>query len=92
MRELGEISEEAHRAAGQKVAETRMDVLVVIGKAAQSILKGARLGACAPSRMEFFPEPQEARDFLKKFTRSGDIVLLKASRGARLERVLEDWN
>jgi UDP-N-acetylmuramoyl-tripeptide--D-alanyl-D-alanine ligase len=40
---------------------------------------------------EFVNTPQEAADWLRREVKTGDVVLLKASRGVRLERALEAW-
>ena len=42
-------------------------------------------------RAEFVPTPEEAGQWLRREVKPGDVVLLKASRGVRLERALEIW-
>jgi UDP-N-acetylmuramoyl-tripeptide--D-alanyl-D-alanine ligase len=42
-------------------------------------------------RAEFVASPEEAGDWLARETRDGDVVLLKASRGVKLEKALERW-
>jgi UDP-N-acetylmuramoyl-tripeptide--D-alanyl-D-alanine ligase len=42
-------------------------------------------------RAEFVPTPEEAGEWLRREVKPGDVVLLKASRGVRLERALEIW-
>jgi UDP-N-acetylmuramoyl-tripeptide--D-alanyl-D-alanine ligase len=43
-------------------------------------------------RAEFVATPEEAGEWLLRETRDGDVVLLKASRGVKLERALEKWS
>jgi UDP-N-acetylmuramoyl-tripeptide--D-alanyl-D-alanine ligase len=43
-------------------------------------------------RSEFVPTPEEAGEWLRREVRPGDVVLLKASRGVRLERALDVWS
>ena len=49
----------------------------------------------APGRREpqaeFVATPEEAGEWLARETRDGDVVLLKASRGVKLEKALETW-
>ena len=45
----------------------------------------------AGSAAEFVATPEEAGNWLAREARDGDIVLLKASRGVKLERALEVW-
>jgi UDP-N-acetylmuramoyl-tripeptide--D-alanyl-D-alanine ligase len=88
MLELGPAGEEMHRAAGRHVAEKKIDVLVGVRGLAQGIVEGARR---AGARAEFLATPEEAGEWLARETRDGDVVLLKASRGVKLEKALETW-
>ena len=45
----------------------------------------------AGTRAEFVATPEEAGEWLARETKDGDVVLLKASRGVKLERALEKW-
>jgi len=88
MLELGPAGEEMHRAAGQHVAEKKIDVLVGVRGLAQAMVDGAqRSGAEA----KFVATPEEAGEWLAREAREGDVVLLKASRGVKLEKALETW-
>jgi UDP-N-acetylmuramoyl-tripeptide--D-alanyl-D-alanine ligase len=51
------------------------------------------VGAAQKAGMEaaFVAAPEEAGDWLARETREGDVVLLKASRGVKLEKALETW-
>jgi UDP-N-acetylmuramoyl-tripeptide--D-alanyl-D-alanine ligase len=42
-------------------------------------------------RSEFVATPEEAGEWLARETRDGDVVLLKASRGVKLEKALQKW-
>ena len=54
-----------------------------------------RLWSKAHARREFernlWPAPEEAGEWLAREARDGDVVLLKASRGVKLEKALETW-
>jgi UDP-N-acetylmuramoyl-tripeptide--D-alanyl-D-alanine ligase len=88
MLELGPAGAEMHRAAGQHIAEKKIDVLVGVRGMAQAIVDGARP---AGTEAEFVATPEEAGEWLARETRDGDVVLLKASRGVKLEKALESW-
>ncbi len=92
MRELGKTSGAAHHSVGARAAESGIDVLVVVGSGAQVIVDGARAAKRQPSQIAFFQDPEGARNFLRGETHRGDLVLIKASRGVALERILEGWN
>jgi UDP-N-acetylmuramoyl-tripeptide--D-alanyl-D-alanine ligase len=88
MLELGAAGEKMHRAAGKHVAGKKIDVLVGVRGLAQAMVDGA---SRAGTRAEFMAAPEEAGEWLAREARDGDIVLLKASRGVKLEKALEIW-
>jgi UDP-N-acetylmuramoyl-tripeptide--D-alanyl-D-alanine ligase len=83
MLELGLEGEKLHEACGEAMAG--LDLVVGVRGLAQALVEGAkRVGMVA----EFVETPEEAGDWMKANVREGDVVLLKASRGVRLERAL----
>jgi UDP-N-acetylmuramoyl-tripeptide--D-alanyl-D-alanine ligase len=88
MLELGRAGEDMHRRAGQYMAEKKIDLLVGVRGLAQQMVEGARQ---AGMRAEFVSTPEDAGEWLARETSDGDVVLLKASRGVKLEQALETW-
>jgi UDP-N-acetylmuramoyl-tripeptide--D-alanyl-D-alanine ligase len=88
MLELGPAGEELHRRSGQHMAEKKIDVLLGVRGLAQPMVEAAR---SAGMRAEFVASAEEAGEWLARETRDGDVVLLKASRGVKLEKALEKW-
>jgi UDP-N-acetylmuramoyl-tripeptide--D-alanyl-D-alanine ligase len=88
MLELGPTEEELHRQAGAHMAEKKIDVLLGVRGPAEAMVETARR---AGMRAEFISTPEEAGDWLARETRDGDVVLMKASRGVKLEKALEVW-
>jgi UDP-N-acetylmuramoyl-tripeptide--D-alanyl-D-alanine ligase len=88
MLELGPGGEDMHRAAGRHVAEKRIDRLVGVRGLAQAMVETARKHG---TPAEFVATPEEAGEWLARETCDGDVVLLKASRGVKLEKALERW-
>jgi UDP-N-acetylmuramoyl-tripeptide--D-alanyl-D-alanine ligase len=88
MLELGPAGEQMHRQAGQHIAAKKLDVLIGVRGLAQAIVEGAQN---AGTRAEFVATPEEAGEWLARETRDGDVVLLKASRGVKLEKALVKW-
>ena len=70
------------------MAERGIDMLIGVRGLAQEIVNAALAGGIGA---EFVSTPEEAGEWLARETREGDVVLLKASRGVRLERALETW-
>jgi len=88
MLELGSAGEEMHRQAGLHIAAKRIDVLLGVRGLAEALVGAARQ---AGIRAEFVAASEEAGDWLARETRDGDVVLLKASRGVKLEKAIEIW-
>jgi UDP-N-acetylmuramoyl-tripeptide--D-alanyl-D-alanine ligase len=88
MLELGPTGEALHRTAGRHMAEKKVDLLLGVRGLAEAAVAGAQSGGM---RAEFVVSPEEAGKWLARETREGDVVLLKASRGVKLEKALEKW-
>ncbi|MBI3477761.1 MAG: UDP-N-acetylmuramoyl-tripeptide--D-alanyl-D-alanine ligase [Acidobacteria bacterium] len=88
MLELGATGEQLHRECGRHVAEKKIDFLVGVRGLAKPMVDAALE---AGMKAEFVATPEEAGDWLARATRDGDVVLLKASRGVKLEKALDTW-
>jgi len=88
MLELGPTGEELHRECGRYKAGSKLDFLLGVRGLAKAMVEAA---SDAGMRAEFVGTPEEAGDWLARETREGDAVLLKASRGVKLEKALETW-
>ena len=87
MLELGDLEAEGHRSVGRLVAQLGLHALLVLGKRAAMIAEGA-LDAGYPSDRVFTCDShQHAAEIIKQVARAGDWVLLKGSRGMRMEEV-----
>lgn len=87
MAELGAQSEALHRQVGEKVAAINPERLMTVGTQAQFIAEGARAAGFPDARIRQFPSAEEAANALAPDTHGGDIVLIKGSQSARLERI-----
>ena len=88
MLELGPAGDDLHRQAGEHIAKSKIDLLLGVRGEAQRMVEAARQ---AGMDAEFVATPEEAGEWLARETRDGDVVLLKASRGVKLEKALEKW-
>ena len=87
MLELGAITDDAHRDVGRAVAGLPADELVGVGRAMQAAVEAAREAGLAEARHLTTFEDTVAH-LLKRLT-AGDLVLVKGSRGMRMERVVD---
>jgi UDP-N-acetylmuramoyl-tripeptide--D-alanyl-D-alanine ligase len=81
MAELGAAADEEHRGIGALTAQLGVDRVVVVGPAAKPI------GAAARDISVYVPDADAALALLRAELRPEDVVLVKASRAAGLERV-----
>jgi UDP-N-acetylmuramoyl-tripeptide--D-alanyl-D-alanine ligase len=88
MLELGPAGEQMHQSAGTHIADRKVDILIGVRGLAQHMVDAAKARGI---RAEFAATPEEAGEWLARETRDGDVVLLKASRGVKLEKALEKW-
>src|SRR5690606_25392208 len=89
MRELGETSADLHRELGRQVATMAVDELVCVGELAALIGEAAQEAGLDQSKIVRMPDSSAAATALPPRLRAGDLVLLKGSRGIRLERIAE---
>jgi UDP-N-acetylmuramoyl-tripeptide--D-alanyl-D-alanine ligase len=87
MAELGAQTEAAHEEIGRRAAELGVAQLFAVGKMAPVMARAAR--AAGLNRVLEFPDVESAAAALKSLVKPGDLLLLKASRAARLERIAE---
>lgn len=87
MLELGEASREEHDAIGRLAVRLNVSRLVVVGEGARAMHLGAGLEGSWDGESVFVPDVDSAIEFLRGDIGRGDVVLVKASRAAGLERV-----
>jgi UDP-N-acetylmuramoyl-tripeptide--D-alanyl-D-alanine ligase len=87
MAELGAQSEAAHEEIGRRAAELGVGQLFAVGTMAPLTARAARHAGL--NRVLEFPDAESAAAAVKSFLKPGDVLLLKASRVARLERIAE---
>src|SRR5579872_3536102 len=89
MLELGPGSANLHREAGRRTAAQRLDCIVAVQGHAAQIVNGAIEEGMPASRAHFFGDSSAAAAFLAEFIEPGDLVLVKGSRGVKMERIVE---
>jgi UDP-N-acetylmuramoyl-tripeptide--D-alanyl-D-alanine ligase len=89
MRELGPESAALHREVGRAAAEHGVSLLVILGPEADAVRAGGVEGGLDPEVVVIVGSHDEAAAVVRERLRPGDCVLIKGSRGARMEDVLE---
>jgi UDP-N-acetylmuramoyl-tripeptide--D-alanyl-D-alanine ligase len=85
MLELGPEAAELHAACGRRMAERGVSVVLGVRGQARALVDGVREGGGLAA---FVESAEAAGAWMRENVREGDAVLLKASRGVRLERAL----
>ena len=87
MTELGDRAEELHEEAGRQAAQAGLAGLIVVGDDAAPILAGAKAEPSWRGELLQVPDVEAAVTAVGRLARPGDVVLVKASRAANLQRV-----
>jgi len=56
---------------------------------ASDTAEAARAAGMSPDQVTICRDPSEAAPILRRLTKGGDVILIKGSRGMRMERILE---
>ncbi len=85
MLELGEKELEFHRDSGRAIPK-EIDIVIGVGRRSKALLDGAR--EAGHVNLHHFDDAAGAGSFLQGFIQDGDLVLIKASRGIGLDRIV----
>jgi UDP-N-acetylmuramoyl-tripeptide--D-alanyl-D-alanine ligase len=86
MLELGPTAEALHRECGKYAAEKKIDMVIGVRGMARAVAEAA---CGSGTQAQFVETPEQAGEWLARNLRQGDAVLLKASRGVKLERAID---
>ena len=89
MLELGERSDEYHRAAGRSIAGYPVDVLVTVGDEAAKIAKAALGAGFHQNRVIICKSISHVVTYLSEALKVGDAALIKGSRGMKMEEIIK---
>lgn len=84
MKELGELTESAHRAMGELCALLGIDRVIAVGEYARGIADAAHESA------EWYPDAESAVDAARAAFTEGSVLLCKASHSMHLEKIVEE--
>ena len=90
MLELGPLAERSHIDMGRAAAEAGIDMLFVCGTLAHVVSRAAIEAGMSQDQVFTFPSSTEAGRFIQERLRTGDVLLIKGSQGARMERIAKE--
>lgn len=88
MLELGPLTKEGHKEVGRELARLGVDYLFVIGEKSRYIAHGAEENGMSEDKIFHFPKTMEAGVFLQERIKENDVILIKGSRGSKMEQVV----
>jgi UDP-N-acetylmuramoyl-tripeptide--D-alanyl-D-alanine ligase len=88
MLELGGTTAQAHKDLGALAAKLDVDLLVVCGNFKNLVQEGALAAGMSATRIHAVPSHAAGAQIVKEFCQPGDMLLIKGSRGARMEKLL----
>jgi len=89
MFELGEYSIEAHKIVGKHVASSNIDLLICVGNDAKFIYEEALNNGMNQENLKYYADKDEVIKEINSIILDKDIVLVKASRGMHLEKIID---
>ncbi len=88
MLELGSYTEEGHILVGKKAVEAGISQLILVGGRAKHIAEGAQEAGMNEDNIFYFSYAEEAGKFAQQRINQNDLVLIKGSQGARMEKAV----
>jgi UDP-N-acetylmuramoyl-tripeptide--D-alanyl-D-alanine ligase len=88
MLELGNAAAELHRVCGRDAVRAGAALIIAVQGLAREILEGAREAGAKREQLKFASDALEAGELLAGTVRKGDVILIKGSRGVKLEQAL----
>jgi UDP-N-acetylmuramoyl-tripeptide--D-alanyl-D-alanine ligase len=92
MLELGDYSQSEHRRVGRTAAEMGADIVIGVGTESKALVSAARKAKSPEATAKWFGDTASAAEWLKTELRPHDRVLIKGSRGMRMENVVKALN
>jgi len=90
MMELGGDSQIMHEEIGKHVFITGIDYLVAVGERSKDSARAAREAGMSEDKIFRFERPEDAGKFLEDEIIPGDVLLVKGSQGARMEKIVKE--
>ena len=88
MLELGPEGAELHRECGREAARAGLSLLVAVQGQARELLEGARQAKMDLAHLKYVRDAVQAGDLLARTVQKGDVILIKGSRGVKLDQVI----
>lgn len=90
MLELGRLTQAKHEEVGRAVVKNKIDKLIAVGERARDMVRSALSAGMKEDDVFHFDSNQAAGKFIQERIKPGDIILVKGSQGARMEKIVKE--
>ena len=87
MYELGKYEIESHQEVGRQAAIQEVDYVIAVGQLGALIGKSAQEAGC---QVAFATDNNQAIQYLQAYLKADDVVLVKGSRGMKMEQIVQN--
>jgi UDP-N-acetylmuramoyl-tripeptide--D-alanyl-D-alanine ligase len=88
MLELGDYAKTGHRDVGKACVDAALDLLITVGPLSRHIWEGALEKGFPDAEIIEYPDSESAAKAVSVLIKPGDTILIKGSRGMRMERIV----
>lgn len=89
MLELGTYSDKGHKQVGESLVDAGFDILIAVGEQSKKTINAAIKKGFKEENITHFSNSVEAAEYIKDKIGENDIIVIKGSRGMKMERVVE---
>jgi len=89
MLEMGEMAKELHYSVGCFIKDKKIDYLITVGKDSMNIMQAVADSGNQKIKLQHFDNNNEALKYILSFIRQGDYILIKGSRGMKMEQIVD---
>jgi len=89
MLEMGVLSREQHYSVGNFIKDKKISILITVGNESANILQAVADSGNSAISLRHFEDNSHALDYLKSIVKQGDYILIKGSRGMKMEQIAE---
>ncbi len=89
MLEMGTMSEELHYSVGSFIKDKKIDYLITVGKDSKNITQAVADSGNQTIKLQHFDNNNEALKYILSVISQGDFILIKGSRGMKMEQIAD---
>lgn len=89
MLEMGDLAKKLHYEVGSFIKDKKINYLITVGKASKNIMQAVANSHNQTIKLQHFDNNNEALKYILSIIRQGDFILIKGSRGMKMEQIVD---